>query len=217
MWIVFQCFCCFFVQNSPFNASPFATPAEPSPLRNKQWKESFQKQLFSDLNETNDTQVSNRQNETQIGDNVEQSSLQNQVQKLFDSQMEENEAMPSTQDLKDICSGRFTASPQKTADSNAENQNEMPKCVTTEEEVPKIDDQDDQFISQLLDEEELENFKKKFDSPVVVTPRQQMALDALESDEEEENQISFVRKSNKKKQKKLVFSGKKRFDITVQY
>lgn len=153
---------------------------------------------------------------------IDQSNLFNEPHKLFepDSETQVEENMPSTQDLEDICSGRFTAASssnkineiciQDKTLSKRQSSVTSPKSqmLTYSDEIKTTDDQDDQFISQLLDEEELEKFKKKFDSPVIsnseTEPYKQMPQDE-ESDDEEVEEINMTRK--KTRQKRLVFSG----------
>lgn len=128
----------------------------------------------------------------------------------------QREELPSTQDLRDICSGKFTCTTEEPAKSiSCENPTENDGAVSTEvnnekstEEVKFLDDeQDNNFISQLLDEEEMQQFKKKFDTPESEGSKNTSGLGRflLESDEELDDE-NIVRK-RKKKQKRLVFSG----------
>lgn len=82
-----------------------------------------------------------------------------------------------------------------------------------------LDDNDEHLISQLIDEEELENFKKKFESPGVnqqanikKNPTYEEAAEVvgtgavIDSDDDEEGLPS-----KNKKRKRLAFSGKYNF------
>lgn len=131
---------------------------EPSPFKDQKWQSQLQKKLFQDTSEP-------------------------------ESQVEEQQTQlePTTQDLKDICSGNFSA----TAKTQIENE----MCVVSEETV-KMDEDDENFITQILNEDELEKFKEKFASPVIA----QRAVVLSDGDDDEE----VVQ--NNRKRKRLVFS-----------
>lgn len=157
---------------------------------------------------------------------MDQSGSFSEPQKIVepDPETQADDNMPSTQDLKDICSGRFTATSSTNISNEISVQNDtslnqqssvtspVSKIITYDEEIKATDDQDDQFISQLLDEEELERFKKKFDSPVInpeIDTYKQIPQDD-DSDDEEIDEINPIRR--RKRQRKLVFSGKKYYN-----
>ncbi|XP_030763518.1 claspin-like [Sitophilus oryzae] len=100
---------------------------------------------FSDQTTTQDTSSSNESKQT----------TESQTSTV-------TEEPPNTQDLLGICSGEFTGvtQPEPTIESFTATQNEEIKALGSDQ---------DMIISQLLDEEELENFKKKFESPVLPT------------------------------------------------
>lgn len=112
----------------------------------------------------------------------------------------EAEPVPTTQDLLNVCSGAFTGV-SNTSDS-------ISYEINPTKEIKSLGDDQDQLISQLLDEEELENFKKKFTSPekksnILEDGEEVVAIGGfIDSDDEDEN-IEI----KKKKKKKLVFSG----------
>lgn len=119
---------------------------------------------------------------------------------------------PSTQCLKDICSGKFTAE-ESLNNTNSQELGEKEAAALSNHDISNYedgkffsDDGDKQFISQLLDEEELQRFKKKFDSPVPTDLRKDNISDTgsmLDDDDVEEIQVAKKRHS-----RKLVFSGK---------
>lgn len=79
--------------------------------------------------------------------------------------------------------------------------------------MKSLDEDHGLIISQLLNEEEMENFKKKFDSPVMTNTQKRIVEEfeediaaaggVIDSDDEDEN----LEIKKKKKQKKLHFSG----------
>lgn len=156
---------------SPVEVATSPANAEPSPFRDKKWQSHLQKKLFQ-----------------------EQSEFEQ-----FPTQMEE--IQPTTQDLKDICSGNFTVNEnileaQSTLDDNEiiEAQGTLDEYeAQTEDRNVKVDDEDENFITQILNEDELEKFKRKFASP---------AQQNVDSSDGEDEEIVV----NKKKRKRLVFS-----------
>lgn len=101
-------------------------------------------------------------------------------------------ANPTTQDLLELCSGSFS-----TLINSGDETNETKDGSAVED--------DSIIISQLLDEADLERFKKKFVSPVIAAapPAQEVqATGLLDSDDE----TDILEVKSKKKQKKLVFS-----------
>ncbi|XP_044744111.1 claspin-like [Coccinella septempunctata] len=105
----------------------------------------------------------------------------------------------NTQDMNDICSGGFTG---------------ISQTSQVKEKEMVLDDNDEHLISQLIDEDELENFKKKFESPGVAnnsSTTKKLTLETLnevsgtggviDSDDEEGGL-----KLKNKKRKRLAFS-----------
>lgn len=157
----------------------------------------------------------------------------------------------ATQDVLSICSGSFPDVTQDNSKSNSDDQKnektngnafqhvdknqeksiqedsnvqkELPLEIHSEihNETKYLDD--DKLISQLLDEEELESFKKKFESPVAATSNLTSEINEDEVDEivgggrlvsdssDDEGNIGTIEKKSRKRkkrlQKKLAFSG----------
>lgn len=109
----------------------------------------------------------------------------------------------TTQDLLNVCSGSFDDTQSKRVITIAPH---------PQDEIKSFES-DDPIMSQLLDEAELERFKKKFESPVnlgfksafVGTEGVQEANATGLIDSDDENDGLELKKKNKK-QKKLVFS-----------
>lgn len=135
---------------------------EPSPLKDHPWQSQLQKKLFQ-----------------------EATTSTTQPEPELQTQFEVEATQPTTQDLKAICSGGFTG---------VEETEEIPKetVVLSEGKPAKVDDEDEAFITQILNEDEMEKFKQKFASPAIVN-------DSEEDDDEEIVQ-------SKRKKKRLVFS-----------
>nr|CAI5869677.1 unnamed protein product [Callosobruchus analis] len=115
---------------------------------------------------------------------------------------------PTTQDILDICSGAFTGV-SKVDTSNLSDHSPPNKA---KEEIKCLDPEQDIIISQLLDEEEMEKFKKKFDSPIYTNTQRRIVEDferevtgggVIDSDEDEE--LDFKNKKIRR-QKKIMFS-----------
>lgn len=121
---------------------------------------------------------------------------------------------PSSQDLLDICSGKFTGTDEGISEKGSTNEKNVHISPTDELIKRKSSDlEHDVIISQLLDEEEMENFKKKFDTPVQSNLSREMsegveesrATGVIDSDNDEDgDEIQLKRKKNKSK---LRFSG----------
>lgn len=121
-----------------------------------------------------------------------------------------NTALPTTQDLLNVCSGGFseTSSKEDALKSDIETH-----TFNQTNEVKNLDiDQD--IISQLIDEEEMEKFKRKFDFPYL-TDTQKRIVEEFEAreaasggvlDSEDEEEVLRIKKKKKNK-KKLMFSG----------
>lgn len=148
---------------------------------------------------------------------------ENQQQNLVNNFSENSElfpsSVPSTQDLLNICSGKFTGTTQLNENSvekeSSATENDGNTHETSQFDKRKISDIDDVIISQLLDEEEMEKFKKKFDSPIFSDSQKEVEEDnravdevivsgILDSDDEDE-EMKIIRRKNKTK---LTFSGK---------
>lgn len=126
-------------------------------------------------------------------------------------------SIPCTQDLINICSGKFTGF-SEASEYSEENDTPIPESKTSEineTDKRKSSDLDHEIISQLLDEEELEKFKKKFESPGTTNPRREIedlkddaeevkASGIIDSDDEDVDDVYIKRKKNKSK---LTFSG----------
>lgn len=162
---------------------------EPSPLRGIQWQSQLQKKLFQDNEQPEDV--------TQFEENIAETQM--------DVPTTQEETQPTTQDLKEICSGNFTATSQ--TESNTENdetdntsvfQNIIEQPPSPEENIAKMDDEDELFITQILNEDEMEKFKQKFASPVITNNLNRTEDDYDEDDEE------IVQ--SKRQKKRLVFS-----------
>ncbi|KAL3288108.1 hypothetical protein HHI36_002558 [Cryptolaemus montrouzieri] len=102
----------------------------------------------------------------------------------------------NTQDLADICSGQFTG---------------ISPAVKQNEKETVLDEKDEHLISQLIDEEELERFKKRFESPLASNTQKTINFELAEEvqgtggvidSDDEDNEL----KLKKKKRKKLAFS-----------
>lgn len=150
----------------------------------------------------------------------------NDTRKQNENELSENSqavssSMPTTQDLLNICSGEFSgisqiSEPLLKHDSIAPNNNlETITLKEKENERKSLDIEHDVIISQLLDEDEMENFKKKFDSPGTSNTQKtpddnKLELEdihvtgVLDSDDDEEDEMKIKRKKNKSK---LTFSG----------
>lgn len=132
------------------------------------------------------------------------------------TQMQSQDETPTTQDLLEICSGRFTGITQIEPSEKYSTQDENTLGNTQSSELKDLGDED-MVISQLLDEEELENFKKKFESPVPVKTTNQVRVEeevtgggVIDSDEErdeDDDGVAVKRKRKLKKHRRIHFSG----------
>lgn len=125
-----------------------------------------------------------------------------------ETQINQNDDDSTTQDLMNVCSGSFNDTQSIVIT--------QPKTVQTiepnpQDEIKSFED-DDPIMSQLLDEAELERFKKKFESPVNSSFKSALVdLEGVQEanatgliDSDDENDGLELKKN--KKQKKLVFS-----------
>lgn len=128
-----------------------------------------------------------------------------------------------TQDLLDICSGKFTLSENdvtrdlqqtksnnniSTEDFESVNVQKLDKSI---ESNPNLEENESNLISQLLDEEEMERFKKKFESPITSVTQKSKILEekeifhgggVIDSDDDETEGL----KIKKKNRVKITFS-----------
>lgn len=129
--------------------------------------------------------------------------------------MQSQDDTPTTQDLLEICSGQFTGITQVEPSENS-TQDESTLGNTQSSELKALGDED-MVISQLLDEEELENFKKQFESPVLVKTTNLVGVEeevtgggVIDSDEErdeDDDDVAVKRKKKLKKHRRIQFSG----------
>ncbi|KAH1014426.1 claspin isoform X1 [Dendroctonus ponderosae] len=116
------------------------------------------------------------------------------------------EEPPNTQDLLNICSGQFTGI---TPIESTESTGKVDEFKEAQSGEFKSLGQEDMIISQLLDEEELELFKKKFDSPVnqastVPENKEVSGGGVIDSDDDGETVGAGLKK--RKNQKRIQFS-----------
>ncbi|XP_072390290.1 uncharacterized protein Claspin [Diabrotica undecimpunctata] len=224
------------LQNLTHSASKLQSPLNvPSPLKEADWHTTLQKKLFADSVIT-DSQaeamdelcsdkfpasqdVQENSNEEVTKDNSEQqndsgempSSTQPTTQDLLNASSGDFQDLPSTQDLLNICSGKFTGISQV---FNVEpSKNLVTHKLDAIDEDKNLGEDQDMIISQLMNEEELEAFKRKFDSPVITHSQKVIQFPMEEEitatggviDSDEEDNILEVKK-RKKNQKKLTFS-----------
>lgn len=162
-----------------------------------------------------DSQDSNNQtSENQVKDNRNQ----NQDDIFSENSQSFSNSMPTTQDLLNICSGEFTGTSQvseTTLETVLKNNVETVTLNENGKETKSLDIDHDVIISQLLDEEEMEKFKKKFDSPGISNTQKGLVENksdfedvhvtgVLDSDDDDEEEMKIKRKKNKSK---LTFSG----------
>ncbi|CAH0551255.1 unnamed protein product [Brassicogethes aeneus] len=172
-------------KDSPVSAFPIQS--DPSPFKNPNWHVGLQKNLFGENECQNaDTSIttkplsqdeSNRECDSQ---NIEE--LANMCTGQFPDTQSQDEQL-KTQDLLNVCSGGFTDPSNKTCETYN---------INPTQEIMSLDTDQDLIISQLLDEEELENFKKKFDSPIkksLLDDASEVAASGgvIDSDDEDEN------------------------------
>ncbi|XP_018573516.1 claspin-like [Anoplophora glabripennis] len=116
---------------------------------------------------------------------------------------------PSTQDLLNICSGEFTGITQNGSSEKQDNVTETPADMysfNTNKEVKSLDEDQDLIISQLIDEEEMEKFKKKFESPLISNTQRRIVEEFEEAltgggviDSDDDTDTVGVKKKNKKR------------------
>ncbi|CAG9837231.1 unnamed protein product [Diabrotica balteata] len=204
------------LQNLTHSASKLQSPLNvPSPLKEADWHTTLQKKLFADSVIT-DSQNSNEEvtedNSEQQNDSGEMSSsTEPTTQDLLNASSGDCQDLPSTQDLLNICSGKFTGISQV---FNVEpSKNLVTHKLDAIDEDKNLGEDQDMIISQLMNEEELEAFKRKFDSPVI-THSQKVIQSPMEEeitatggviDSDDDDNILEVKK-RKKNQKKLTFS-----------
>ncbi|KAG5890226.1 hypothetical protein JTB14_028767 [Gonioctena quinquepunctata] len=222
------------------NGSPFQMPNVPSPLKEANWHSNLQKKLFTDSEITNSQAeaiaelCSDKTSFTQDKDNFplktgtdtesaipctappNTQDLLNICSGEFedDSQAEfSSSALPTSQDLLDVCSGEFTGVSQVISEEDSQTRQGETLTFNSNQEVKNLGAEEDMIISQLLDEEEMENFKKKFVSPLmtntqrrIVEEFEEVAASGGVIDSDDDCDEGLVEKKKKKNQKKLTFS-----------
>ncbi|KAF2898057.1 hypothetical protein ILUMI_08118 [Ignelater luminosus] len=227
--------------------SPLSLPPDPSPLKDTNWN--IQKQLFSNSCDFLDTQT-NMEEIAKLCSGKFPSSTQDISSQVLQSDIVESLATQDVLSICSGSFPDGTQESQDNSKSHSDDQKDektndnvfqheeksQEKSVVGEsvvqEESPleihsKINNEtkyldDDKLISQLLDEEELESFKKKFESPVAATSNFTFEINEDEVDEvvgggrlvsdssDDEDNIQTVDKKSKTRkkrlQKKLAFS-----------
>ncbi|KAJ8925628.1 hypothetical protein NQ315_009472 [Exocentrus adspersus] len=193
-----------FLKDSPIR--PFFQKAnEPSPLKERNWERTFQEKLSMGT-ELTDSQV------------LEDLSPDTQVAKASDStngDLLSSDKFPSTQEnveLVPLCSGI-------TQDESAENPKDIENAShpsndfidnytlnPCNKEMKSLDEDQDIIISQLIDEEEMERFKKKFESPLIGSTQRRIVEEFEEAmasggviDSDDEADTVEVKRKNKKR------------------
>ncbi|XP_028135625.2 claspin isoform X2 [Diabrotica virgifera virgifera] len=225
------------LQNLTHSASKLQSPLNiPSPLKEADWHTTLQKKLFADsvitdsqaeamdqlcsekfpasldVQEDSNEEVSKDNAEKQNDSEDMPSSIQPTTQDLLNTPSGDFQDLPSTQDLLNICSGEFTGISQVFNVEPSKNLVTHKLDVAIGEDKNLGEDQD-MIISQLINEEELEAFKRKFDSPVMTHSQKFVQFPMEEEitatggviDSDEDDNILEVKK-RKKNQKKLTFS-----------
>ncbi|RZC32724.1 claspin -like [Asbolus verrucosus] len=144
-----------------------------------------------------------------------------QTQDYVSEDKASEDLVPTTQDLLNVCSGDFSSVPESSSNQTQDQGSEKVIIniqANPEQEIKSLDEDYSQIISQLLDEDELERFKKKFESPVPSATQRNYNLDEeteevnatglLNSDDENEG----LEIKKRKRQKKLVFSDDEESD-----
>lgn len=183
----------------------------------------FQIERFT--TELSDTQHDKENSINQVAQNhLNDNGRQNQNELFSEDSQVFSSSIPTTQDLLNICSGEFSGITQVSEtnlkhDSLAMNNNlETITLKEKENERKSLDIEHDVIISQLLDEEEMEKFKKKFDSPDISNTQKRLEeadihtsevedihiRGILDSEDDDEDEMKIKRKKNKSK---LTFSG----------
>ncbi|KAK9729121.1 hypothetical protein QE152_g16063 [Popillia japonica] len=223
-----------FLHESPI--SPFVMPPDSSPTKS-QSQTGPQKRLFA-VDADVDVDLASTQKLSDVAElcsgvfpsqsqelesKAESSDLFTSMPSKNNETISENATLnldaPSTQDLLEICSGKFTGITQTEASakignntedqessvnndfiSNSISNDNRTEILTNHTEIKNLDGEDE-LISELLNDEEMENFKRRFESPTSVdssaVPVGRVIYDS--SDEESPNKI-------KKKRQKLIFS-----------
>lgn len=133
------------------------------------------------------------------------------------------ELPPTTQELLNVCSGDFVtmAEPASSTVPQTLPSTSEKLVINTqsnaEKEIKSLDEDQDLIISQLLDEDELERFKKKFESPVNLIVRKNQIFEDIEEvnatgliNSDDENEGLEIK--TRKRKKKLVFSDDENSD-----
>lgn len=228
-------------KTGPFGLLPL--PPDPSPLRGNAWQRHLLFPECDAANMASSTvNMEELANEICSGEfpsticsetATYKNDQSNFIKPSFNNVNSTQQSQPSTQDVLDICSGNFTCTTQTNSSNNEDSNESNAMCVEKSESSSKIinsleaeslinkkiqtlealDDDDDKIISQLLDEEEMENFKKKFESPVNlvekndIPPRSpicsRITFDTTDEDDEDDEKtrqnLKLLRKKRKKK------------------
>ncbi|XP_017784255.1 PREDICTED: claspin isoform X2 [Nicrophorus vespilloides] len=186
--------------------SPAIKLLEPSPLKSINWH----KKLFIEP-ESHQTQDSIEELATICSGKFIATQTQQVTEKATHIESTETEPIvevASTQELMELCSGKFTGATQIVdGATKIESSNEKPSTVETitlgvNKEIKNLgDDNEDKFISQLLDEEEMEQFKRKLNSPEKSQAAKNYFNETEEENEEEDDDTLGKRKKKLKKRK----------------
>jgi hypothetical protein len=193
-----------FLNDSPI--SPFRTPLYPSPSKEINSPLGPQKKLFPENSDSVETSQENMEDLAQLCSGEFPETQNRESEEKLDQTL-----LPNTQDLLNVCSGDFSVSNEDQSQTENREKTVINIQANPEKEIKNLDDDNDQIISQLLDEDELERFKKKFESPINATePKNQISEDVEEVNatglinSDDENEGLEIKK--KRRQKKLVFS-----------
>ncbi|XP_050294813.1 claspin-like isoform X2 [Anthonomus grandis grandis] len=185
--------------------SPFKMPSDVPQSPFKEDNSVRQKKLFAD-SEILESQGSVEMLASQLESSSEQYKS-TETLPSHEATSGTSEEPPSTQDLLAICSGEFTGVTQPEF-ASAESTKQLIDFTSTQSSELKCLGQEDTIISQLLDEEELENFKKKFDSPVNAASQRNIFADSEEikgggiidsDDDDDVDGATKIKKTNKKR------------------
>ncbi|KAI4467903.1 claspin [Holotrichia oblita] len=218
-----------FLHESPI--SPFVIPPDSSPTKS-QTQTGPQKRLFTDIDLTSTQELSEvaelcsgvfPSQSQELENTAESESISKSMPVKNNEISNENTTLnldvPSTQDLLEICSGKFTGITQpeacieiknNTKDGERSANSDFTSISTLNQKLTEIStnhteiknlDTEDKLITELLNDEEMENFKRRFESPTdadtSTVPFGRVIYDS--SDEETSNKM-------KKKKRKLIFS-----------
>nr|XP_023017060.1 claspin-like isoform X2 [Leptinotarsa decemlineata] len=212
--------------------SPFRMPNVPSPLKEANWHANLQKKLFTHSEITNsqaeaiaelcsdnasfsqepDNENTNQELEKLCSSPVNTQDILNICSGEFtdNSQAVPSSASPTSQDLLNICSGEFTGVSQDVSHEAIQTPLETHTFNPTKE-VKSLGADEGLIISQLLDED-MEKFKKTFESPLMTNTQRRIVEEfeenaasgrVIDSDDDEGDGLEIKKKVH---QKKLIFS-----------